>query len=902
MNRLPILSGYLSVRWKLIVPYLLIAGLVFAVLAPVTSRIVSERVEEEADHRLTQTANSVAVLLEQSQQQSVLSTNFVAGLPEMIESEGDTTVIRGIVNRRRVELDFRELSFYAPTCEPDARATVYGGPSSGSRAQASQEAERVRSELILATCDTHESQHALVFTPDVSQIMVAAPILSGEGDFQGIIVAVRLINNEFMADIGDVVNANVLLVESNAVIASTVEDRASYEDLIRDGFLDDVADRPSRNIDFEGDTQQRILASPLVIDGVERGVVMVTQPIESLKAIQDDVQTAIFTLALVVVIASLLLGVFSYFNFARPLLRLADATNKVSAGNLNERVDIRVPKFMMEDELTALGDNFNSMTDHLRDLYAGLERKVAERTQELNKANEDLALARDEALEANRTKSAFMANMSHELRTPLNAIIGYSNLLVTGTYGETTEKQNDRLVRILDSGKHLLALINDVLDLSKIEAGKMELYLEAFDVSELLDNVTETASSLMDKNRNELRREQPPDLGEMFSDVTKVRQILFNLISNAAKFTEDGSVTLSISDEIHDDVTGIRFDVTDTGIGMSDQQQANIFREFVQADASTTRKYGGTGLGLTITRRFCEMMGGSITVTSEVGEGSTFSVWLPRKTHPPKFGPSGKKKVETGTHAQVETTKPVVLIIDDDEAALETIQHYLTEDNFHVMTTNSGADGIRIAKEHQPDVIMLDVLMPSMDGWAVLSKLKADEDTANIPVIMSTIVSDRNMGFALGATDYVTKPVDRDQMLRIVNKYRCASESCPVLIVEDDDTSRQVMRDMLEERGWQVLEAVNGVKGLDVLSHTRPDVILLDLMMPEMNGFEFLRRLRTNEEWADIPVVVITAMDLSPQHHEELMQSVQQIILKGDYKPEDILKEVRHWTRMTQKA
>ncbi len=899
MKRIPLLSGYLSVRWKLIVPYLLIAGLVFAVLLPVTTRIVSERIEDEADRRLVQTANSVAVLIEQSEQQALLSANFVARLPEMTEANNDTDVIQSVINSRREELGLQELSYYAIDFEPGDPATVYGGPVVTAFGQNSQEATRIRNNVIVETRDGLQSTSALAITPQASQIIGGSPVFSMGGDLEGIIVAVYYIDNTFMDDIGAVVNSDVAIVSRNAVIAATFEDRQPYEQLIKDDFLDNVEELPSRNIDFGGETQQRIVASPLVVDGEERGVVMVAQPIESLAAIQDDIQSTILILSLVVVAASLLFGVFSFFNFARPLTRLTEATNEVSRGNLNKKVQVSVPKIFMRDELTSLSDNFNDMTHRLRDLYEGLERKVQERTHELNEAMEELAVARDEALEANRTKSAFMANMSHELRTPLNAIIGYSNLLIAGTYGTTNEKQNDRLQRILDNGQHLLALINDVLDLSKIEAGKMELYLEDFGLSELLDNVVQTSSSLMDKNRNILKQAYSPDSGVMHSDVTKVRQILFNLISNAAKFTNEGTVTVAANEEMRNGNLGVRFDIIDTGIGMTKDQQAKVFREFVQADTSTTRKYGGTGLGLTITKRFCEMLGGSINLRSEPGVGTTFTVWLPRVSHPIKSDTGEHKKIETGTHGKVSKDKSVILVIDDDEASLETLQHYLEEDNFHVMTTNSGADGLRIAQEHKPHVILLDVLMPGMDGWAVLSKLKQDPQTSHIPVIMTTIISDRNMGFALGATDYVSKPVDRNQILAIVNKYRCMTEPCPVLIVEDDDQARQMMRDMLESQGWQVNEAINGADGLEVLKRDRPQIILLDLMMPQMNGFEFLRRLRTNEQWSDIPVVVITAMDLTPQHHEELMTSVQQIIQKGEYQPEDLIREVRYWAQVT---
>lgn len=908
MKAIPLFNGYLSVRWKLIIPYLVTAALVIAVLIPVTTTIVSNEVEGEADRRLTELAESVAVLIEQSEDQARFSAQFIARLPEMIDSNLDRNTINTVMFARKDELDLQEVMFFTTDFERGDAAYAYAGPVVTRRGQTSSEKLEIIDKLVLSVIDSGETANAIALVPQSSEVYGAAPVFNADGEMQGVILAGYFVNNTYMQAIADVVNADVALVKANAVIALSIlgeEDdvrlaqRAdSYEKLIRDGFTDSETETPSRNIEVD-DQPQRLIARPLVVDGRELGLVMISQPIDTLENIKNAIQNTIIMFALAILGISLLFGIFSFLNFARPLSQLTQVTNDISAGNLDRTVKPGVPGFMLRDEITVLGENFNHMTARLRDLYSDLERKVEERTLELNNAVKELAIARDDALEANRTKSAFMANMSHELRTPLNAIIGYTNLLISGTYGTTNEKQIDRLQRVLDNGQHLLALINDVLDLSKIEAGKMELYLEDFDVTDLLDNVISTAQPLAERHQNELIKRYSVDMGIMHSDVTKVRQILFNLISNAAKFTEQGTITVYVREEVIDHKPGLQFDVVDSGIGMTQEQQEQIFQEFVQADISTTRKYGGTGLGLTITRRFCEMLGGTIEVNSIPGEGSTFSVWLPRQSRPLKSATGNVQKIETGTYEQIPAHRPVVLVIDDDEASLETIQYYLEQENYHVMTTNSGKDGLRIAKEFQPNVILLDVLMPGMDGWAVLNKLKKDPETAQIPVVMTTIISDRNMGYALGATDYITKPVDRNQVLSVVNRYRCINEPCPVLIVEDDLAARQMMRDMLETEGWQVMEASNGQKGLEILTHTQPQVILLDLMMPQMNGFEFLQLLRQNEKWSSIPVVVITAMDLAPHHYEELMASAQNIIQKGVYQPEDLLREVQYWASST---
>ena len=710
---------HLSLRWKLIIPFFLLTVMVITIFLPATNRVISDGIEAESDRRLQQTADSVTVLLTQSQEQAQLSASFVASVPEVIEAADDTTALETALDARRTELDLQELSFYKTNFQAGGRAHYYGGPSIDRPLQSDT---AVRDSLILDVIADGIPASSLAISTRASQIIGVAPIYSMGGDMQGIIVAIVYLDDSFMRQIGEVLAADVALVRGTAVIASTLDNATPYEDFIREGFIDDLDKNTEdihsvRNIEVDGE-QQRLIAQPFILAGESQGVIMVAQPIESLFAIQDDIRDIIFIFSALLIITSLIFAAFSFFNFARPLVKLADATTQVSSGNFSESVQVNIPTIFLQDEISDLADNFNSMTGTLNDLYTGLEQRVAERTEELNHAMLELADARDDALEANRTKSAFMANMSHELRTPLNAIIGYSNLVISGTYGDVNEKQVDRLTRVLDNGQHLLALINDVLDLSKIEAGKMEIYLETFEIDELLETITRTAHTLMEKNQNKLVANIAPELGNMHSDVTKLRQVLFNLLSNAAKFTEKGIVTLDISSKDYEGKIGIEFKVEDTGIGMTEEQLSKVFMEFTQADVSTTRKYGGTGLGLTISKRFCEMLGGYIEVASEQSVGSTFTVWLPQASIPPKVGTGEMKKVETGTHDQIGRNKRIILVIDDDEAVLESIQHYLQSDNFHVMTTNNGSDGLRLAQEYQPHVIMLDVLMPGMDGWA----------------------------------------------------------------------------------------------------------------------------------------------------------------------------------------
>jgi CheY-like chemotaxis protein/anti-sigma regulatory factor (Ser/Thr protein kinase) len=428
--------------------------------------------------------------------------------------------------------------------------------------------------------------------------------------------------------------------------------------------------------------------------------------------------------------------------------------------------------------------------------------------------------------------------------------------------------------------------INDLLDLSKLEAGKMDLYLETFDVAGLVKDIAAVISPLAAKNANRLDVRCPDPIGTMRADLTKVRQAVFNLLSNACKFTDRGTITLAVTRERLDGRDGLVFSVHDTGIGMTPEQLAKLFEAFSQADAATTRKYGGTGLGLALSRRLCRMMGGDVTVESEVGRGSTFTIRLPAEVRETAGEVAVPAEPAEGV---VVPPAGTVLVIDDEPAVRDLMQRFLTKEGFRVVTASGGEDGLRQARDIRPDAITLDVMMPGMDGWAVLSALKADPELADIPVVMLTIVDDRNLGYALGASDYLTKPIDRERLVTVLGKYR---RDLPVLVVDDDIGIRQLLRRMLEPAGYAVMEAENGRVALDGLRDTVPSVVLLDLMMPEMDGFEFVAEFRRHEPWRAIPIVVITAKDLSRDERERLNGYVQKILQKGAYGRDDLLAEV----------
>jgi GAF domain-containing protein/DNA-binding response OmpR family regulator/HAMP domain-containing protein len=509
---------------------------------------------------------------------------------------------------------------------------------------------------------------------------------------------------------------------------------------------------------------------------------------------------------------------------------------------------------------------------------------------ELKRREAQLAELVDKLEVASQHKSQFVANMSHELRTPLNAIIGYSEMLQEEAEDIGQEGFLPDLKNIHAAGKHLLGLINDILDLSKIEAGKMELFLESFEIPGLVRDVVATIQPLVEKNGNTLEVDCSNDLSSMHADLTKVRQALFNLLSNACKFTKQGTIALEVTQEARNGKPWILFRVRDTGIGMTSEQMGRLFQAFTQADASTTRQFGGTGLGLAISRKFCQMMGGDITVESVYGKGSTFTIQLPAEV--PSDKPAEGPELEKLPARAVPVDAPTVLVIDDDPAVRDLMQRMLSKEGLRVTSAVDGKEGLRLAKELHPDAITLDVLMPGMDGWAVLTALKADSALSEIPVIMVTIADEKQVGYALGVKEYLTKPVDWKRLTAILQEYKRTDRPCHVLIVEDDARTRKMLRARLEKQGWPVSEAENGRIGLERMAEKLPDLILLDLMMPEMDGFQFVDQLRKNIQWRDIPIIIVTAKDLTEQDRQRLNGYVEGVLQKGAYDSEQLLREV----------
>ena len=493
----------------------------------------------------------------------------------------------------------------------------------------------------------------------------------------------------------------------------------------------------------------------------------------------------------------------------------------------------------------------------------------------------EMATARDEAREASSAKSRFFANMSHELRTPLNAIIGYSEMLLEDCEDLGNDEMVPDLKRITNSSKHLLSLINNVLDLSKIEAGKMDMYFTPFNIDTMIETIKDVSGPLASKNNNEFIIKNNVK-GEMTSDETKLRQCIVNFLSNAFKFTENGQVALVIGSKNIDKKEYVNFDIKDTGIGMTEDQLGKLFDTYTQAERSTSAKYGGTGLGLSISKHFAEMMGGGVEVSSKVGEGSTFSIFVPRVSLDEE-----QIEEEDFENPEIQKGDEYILLVDDDKATHDVVKRAIKKEGHTVFSCFDGDEGIEQARKVEPKLILLDVLMPGRDGWSVLKELKKDKKLKNIPVVITSVLNEESLASSLGADDYMKKPIDRTFFLNIVKRYITEKDQ-KVLIVDDDENTRDLLNKILNNEGYLSIDAKNGEDALERVKE-KPDLIVLDLDMPKMDGFEFIER--TQEDGIKIPIVVFSGKDITAVE-EKMLSKFTEGIVKKESKVQTLVNEV----------
>ena len=513
-----------------------------------------------------------------------------------------------------------------------------------------------------------------------------------------------------------------------------------------------------------------------------------------------------------------------------------------------------------------------------------LERKIRERTKEL-------FFAKEKAESAAQAKSEFLANMSHELRTPLNAILGFCEILIE----DATELKQDGVVSDLEkihtSGIDLLALINDILDLSKIEVKKIDINISSFEMKNLVNSVKTTLEPYAKINRNNIQINLPKKSIVVSSDELKIRQILFNLLTNACKNSEESDINLTITRETVKKDQYIVFKVQDFGVGIPKNKMKEIFEPFNQGNIIDNSKLKGTGLGLTISKTYSELLGGYIHVKSKEGLGSTFTSYILQDYNRDK-GKSEEYKIVETPQISPFPQKGKILIIDDDINFLDLIDRRLSKEGYLIFTANNGKSGLNKANKLVPDIIILDIVMPDMDGWTVYKKLKRTPLLAQIPVIIVTIGDYEKMAKDFGVVDFLAKPIKWKTLNVILSKYIIIGKSKHILVIDDDSATRIILRKMLVKDGWRVDEAENGKVALDRIKKEKPELILLDLLMPVMDGFKFLKVIKGKDSLIDIPIIVITSKDLTADDYSYLAANVDRVIQKGDYTRKEIINRI----------
>jgi len=635
-----------------------------------------------------------------------------------------------------------------------------------------------------------------------------------------------------------------------------------------------------------------VLVQSIIFQGKLTGFVYI---LSDLQAINDRLKSyALITAAVLAIslIVALLISRISQRVISAPVVQLAETVRVVSH---QKDYSIRASATGNRDEVSTLIESFNEMLGQiqerdtaLRQARDELEQRVLERTTQLAVANKELDLRNREVERATQLKSKFLASMSHELRTPLNAIVGFSDLLAEQTAGQLNDKQKRFVHHIKQGSAHLLQLINDILDLSKIEAGQLEFHCEAFQIGEALPEVLSTIRPSAMAKHITVQEKIESDLG-VFADRVRFKQILYNLLSNAVKFTpKDGRIDIECSEN----GGMICVSVADTGIGIRPEDQKLVFEEFRQVEVSNANTQEGTGLGLAITKRLVEQQGGKISLESELGKGSRFTVTLPLAKTSPKVQLANIPAV-SAIAAGGAPSSPLILVVDDELPARELLTSYLTP-LYRLVVAESGAEALDKAKHLRPDAIILDVLMANGNGFETLVALRKQPETAHIPIIILSIIDQKQVGFALGATDYLVKPIRKPLLLETVCKYvpRYTDDDSAILLVDDDVRTLEMLAETLRSVGYETQSVQTGERALEVLSSKLVGAVLLDLLMPGMDGFQVIRHIREKDALRELPIFVMTGKTLDSQEVALLSRETQALFSKNGPWQEQLIAEI----------
>ncbi len=579
----------------------------------------------------------------------------------------------------------------------------------------------------------------------------------------------------------------------------------------------------------------------------------------SLNESLDEVVARSSRLIQGVFVVSLLIVIGAGYPLVRHIRRSLKALTKGSVQWSAGKTEYRVPE-LGRDEFGELGLHFNRMAAQIEEVMAELE------------------LARARADHANQSKSEFLANMSHELRTPMNAIIGYSEMVLEEAEDDPEARAEEfkaDIGKILAAGKHLLALINDILDISKIEAGKMTLYVEPVDVVELIEESMTTVRPLIEKNDNRLEFQHDLEGFRIESDQTKLRQILLNLLSNAAKFTHEGRITIAAECRRADDRDLLDLTVTDTGIGMNEEQQARVFEAFTQADSSTTREFGGTGLGLTICKRFAELMEGDLVVSSAPGEGTSFTLSVPVRSQTDADDEQDTPQSDGQADMPVDS-RGRVLVIDDDPAARDIAGRILRGDGYEVLVAESGQRGLELARQSRPDLIVLDVMMPGLDGWQVLESLKKDSALATIPVIMQSMLDERQTGLDKGADEYLTKPVDRRKLTDAIRCLLPEAEAGRVLLIAGDSDSREQADELVGDIEAEIVQTADLDEAKAMIGRQPFSMVMIGQHPGTDEVARFMLDIQRAAETRAIPMLLLKPDGVEDNHIDQLRSYLSQ--------------------------